>query len=492
MADSSCRDNLAVRSSAYADGVASQPGGCGDEPAVSRTIPESEAMTMNRYLLLGAGFLALLAVGACSNTTNSDAAASCVGPPPDAEIPLPIASANERVDLDEPAFSDPTSVTNPLFPVGVLEHAILLGVVGGETFRAETSVLAETDEIELEETGVEVLVSQYVSLVNRRIAEVALDWYAQADDGSVWYLGEDVFNYEDGVIADFEGTWVACEDGPAAMIMPADPRPGDVYRPENVYPVVFEEVEVLSVGQTVQGPRGPVSGAIVVEELHMDGSTERKTFAPGYGEFLTGSGDDEEALALGLPLDALGGSVPAPLQSILDDARELETAVAAGDWPAAADLRIDLEAAWTTYRAGGQPARLAALMDDELAALAAAVAAHEAVASRHAALGVEQAGLDFLARHESLAEINFLRLDLWLRQLILDSDAGDQPGMASDIALLGVVLARVSHLVPEVVLRSLRADLTLLASPAKRRDGAAVAEIAASMRGIMHSMIQSR
>ena len=54
-----------------------------------------------------------------------------------------------------------------------------------------------------------------------RIQEIALDWYAQADDGAVWYLGEDVADYKDGVIYTHEGTWLAGRDGPAAMIMPA-------------------------------------------------------------------------------------------------------------------------------------------------------------------------------------------------------------------------------------------------------------------------------
>ena len=46
---------------------------------------------------------------------------------------------------------------------------------------------------------VETLVSQYVAYLGGRIHEVAYDLYAQADDGSVWYFGEDVFNFADGV-----------------------------------------------------------------------------------------------------------------------------------------------------------------------------------------------------------------------------------------------------------------------------------------------------
>ena len=60
-----------------------------------------------------------------------------------------------------------------------------------------------------------------VAYLDGRIHEVALDWYAQADDGSAWYFGEDVFNYEDGKVADTEGTWIVGGETPAAMIMPA-------------------------------------------------------------------------------------------------------------------------------------------------------------------------------------------------------------------------------------------------------------------------------
>jgi hypothetical protein len=45
------------------------------------------------------------------------------------------------------------------------------------------------------------------------ITEVAIDRYAQADDGSVWYFGEDVIDYVGGAAAFTEGTWLAGRDG---------------------------------------------------------------------------------------------------------------------------------------------------------------------------------------------------------------------------------------------------------------------------------------
>src|SRR3990172_9956514 len=181
-------------------------------------------------------------------------------PPPDG---LAIAPESARVDLAMPVFSDPTTITNPLFPVSRQGSVLLVGEVDGKPFRTEVTVLPDPRIIEWERQIVETLVSQYVAFLDGRLAEVASDFYAQADDGSVWYYGEDVFNFADGVVADTEGTWLAGVDGPAAMIMPADPQAGDVYRPENSPGIVFEEVTVRSTGETVDGPQGPVEGAII-------------------------------------------------------------------------------------------------------------------------------------------------------------------------------------------------------------------------------------
>ena len=123
--------------------------------------------------------------------------------------------------LAMPTFSDPTNITNPLFPVSQQESVLLLGHVDDQPFRTEVTLLPETRIIEWQGQQVEVAVSQYVAFLGGSINEVAYDLYAQADDGSVWYFGEDVFDFRDGAIVVTEGTWLAGKDGPAAMIMPA-------------------------------------------------------------------------------------------------------------------------------------------------------------------------------------------------------------------------------------------------------------------------------
>jgi hypothetical protein len=116
-------------------------------------------------------------------------------------LPAP-GARDRRIDRTTPAFSRPTEIDNPLFPIAQVSQSLQLGTVDGEPFRAEVTLLPGTKTITWNGRQVPTRTHQYVAYSGGRILEVALDWYAQADDGSVWYFGEDVFNYEDGVVAD--------------------------------------------------------------------------------------------------------------------------------------------------------------------------------------------------------------------------------------------------------------------------------------------------
>jgi hypothetical protein len=129
------------------------------------------------------------------------------------------APTSKRVDVLRPVFSNPTAITNPLFPVSQLRSVIQVGKVDGKPFRSETTTLPTTGVVDWYGTKVPVVLSQYVAYLDGSITEVAIDRYAQADDGAVWYFGEDVIDYVNGAAAFTEGTWLAGRDGPPAMIM---------------------------------------------------------------------------------------------------------------------------------------------------------------------------------------------------------------------------------------------------------------------------------
>ena len=408
-------------------------------------------MMRTASILLAVGALGAAAPAADGAGPCDDSVATAVPQPTAAQMAaaglgrIPVAPLERRVDLVAPAFSHPTSVTNRLFPISDLRSVILNGNVDGREFRTETTLLPDTRVIEWSPGQcVRTLVSQYVAYLGGHIQEVALDLYAQADDGSVWYFGEDVFNYRRGVVQDTEGTWLAGKEGPAAMIMPADPHVGDVNRPENIPGLVWEEVAVRATGRTVAGPRGPVTGAMVGRELHDDGTLSDKVFAPGYGEFFTREGGDVEALALAVPTDALPGPPPAALRRLLHAANAAFRAASARRWMRAGAHASAAVAAWRAHRAGGVPRRLVAPTRRSLAVLVRAVDGRRRERARDAALGVVQAALDLELRYRAPGAIDRARLDLWARRLQVDAAAGRRAAVKGDVAVLEWIRDRVA------------------------------------------------
>ena len=109
--------------------------------------------------------------------------------------------------------------------------------------QVETEDGVETIVVEvLEETrvvnGVTCVVVRDQEFLDELLIEDTHDWYAQDDDGNVWYMGESVINYEydddDNIIStDNEGSWEAGVDGAIpGIIMKATLIIGDSYQQE--------------------------------------------------------------------------------------------------------------------------------------------------------------------------------------------------------------------------------------------------------------------
>ena len=355
-----------------------------------------------------------------------------------------LAPDQERIDLVVPSFSHPTRVTNPLFPIGHLD-AVILGEVAGRPLKIETTLLPETKTVDWGGQRVQALQSQFCAYLEGRINEVAVDLYAQADDGSGWYFGEDVVDYARGVAATTEGTWRAGLDGPAAMIMPGHPKVGDVYRTENIPGVAFEQVTVKQVGVTVNGPSGPIHGAMVGQELHQDETAlEPKTFAPGHGEWFSGGGHDFEANALSVPADALPVPTPAELTTLSSEAYHVFDAARSKDWNAASATVTSMTSAWNTFRAGEVSERLGAQMREALHALATGVGARDSRKGAQAALDVANASLDLQLRYRPPVQINLARFELWTRQLLVDAAARNAAGIHGDVTTLAWIRDRIA------------------------------------------------
>ena len=160
------------------------------------------------------------------------------------------------------------------------------------------------------------------------------------------------------------------------------------------------------------------SGALVISELHMDGSRERKTFAPGYGEFFTSGGGDTEALALAVPTDAAewrNARCGAEARQSRDHGVRRGDARRRGRDRPGSEVRHW----WRGGRwAGGEvPRLLRPLLERAVLRLGAA---EDPEGAAQAAIGLARLTQDLRLRHRSADAVDLLRLDTWLAQMLLD------------------------------------------------------------------------
>jgi hypothetical protein len=118
------------------------------------------------------------------------------------------------------------------------------------------------------------------------LVEDTFDWYAQDRRGSVWYLGEDTREYEDGKVVSTAGSWEAGVGGAeAGIIMPARPKVGMEYRQELSPGEAEDEARVLSLDEQATVPAGRYRRALLTRDTNpLDPKVhEYKLYARGVG-----------------------------------------------------------------------------------------------------------------------------------------------------------------------------------------------------------------
>ena len=140
-------------------------------------------------------------------------------------------------------------IDNPYLP---LEEGSLW-VYQGEDLLNSVFVTDREKEI----LGVDTTVVLDVEFSEGQLAELTLDWYAQDDDGNVWYFGENTAEIEDGEIVSREGSWEAGVDGAEpGIVMLAKPKVGQTYAEENAPGVAEDMATVISLNESVDVPFG--------------------------------------------------------------------------------------------------------------------------------------------------------------------------------------------------------------------------------------------
>ncbi|CAN5129047.1 hypothetical protein BH18ACT10_BH18ACT10_00220 [soil metagenome] len=202
----------------------------------------------------------------------------------------------ETVKLDPADFT--TNIDNPYWPMSPGDKWIYRETDEGSKMRVEVTVTDKTRKIA---NGVEARVVHDVVTEDGQPVEVTDDYYAQDKDGTIWYMGEDTAEYENGKVTTREGSFEAGKDGAqAGVIMPANPRDGMIFRQEYLKGEAEDEGEILSTNEQVQAPFGYYKGALLTRDTTPlePKVTEYKLYAKDVGPVLVvqtsgGSGREE-------------------------------------------------------------------------------------------------------------------------------------------------------------------------------------------------------
>jgi hypothetical protein len=204
---------------------------------------------------------------------------------------------SERVELDPGRFT--VEIDNRYWPMAPGTRWTYREI--DEEGRELEVVVTATSETKRIANGVTARVVRDTVTEDGELIEDTFDWYAQDEDGNIWYLGEDTAEFEDGEVTTTAGSFEAGVDGAeAGIIMPADPEDGMRYRQEYYEGEAEDNGEVLSVEERAEVPFGSFDGVLLTKDtitIEPD-VLEYKLYAPGVGPVLTfgvsgGSGREE-------------------------------------------------------------------------------------------------------------------------------------------------------------------------------------------------------
>jgi hypothetical protein len=205
------------------------------------------------------------------------------------------AATRYEPSIDPARFT--AEVDNPYFPL----RPGTRWVYESETDEGMERNVVEVTDDRREVMGVETVVVHDVVMLDGVVIEDTFDWYAQDDEGTVWYFGEDTTAYDDGE-ASKEGSWEAGVDGAQpGIVMEADPAEGDRYRQEYLAGEAEDMGEVRRLGGHISVPAGDYDDVLVTRDwtpLEPD-VVEEKYYAPGVGlvfEAMVEGGDEQVAL----------------------------------------------------------------------------------------------------------------------------------------------------------------------------------------------------
>jgi hypothetical protein len=191
--------------------------------------------------------------------------------------------------FDPDNFHNPLIIDNPYFPLEPGTIFVYEPRPNEDNVINTITVTYQTKEI----LGVDCIVVYDVEEVDGVVTEETYDWYAQDDDGNIWYFGEDTKeclcddDCESPECIDTTGSWIAGEGGalPGYLILAPEPKHGVCYQQEFAEDAQ-DRAKVLRLNAKVTLQTGEsFEDCLKTKEWTplSPGEIEQKYYAPGVG-----------------------------------------------------------------------------------------------------------------------------------------------------------------------------------------------------------------
>jgi hypothetical protein len=267
-------------------------------------------MAARRMISAAAVSLCVLSISGCQSGIQTSASASVPAesaapsmvaspsrpPEPTASAPLqstpPATEESVTETFDHGSFANSTTIANPWLPFAPGTQWVLEGSATVDGERIKRRVVTTTTDLTKVIDGVRTVVNYELDYDSGALVEAELAFFAQADDGTVWHLGQYPEEYEDGKYVESK-TWLAgSEEAKAGITMHAAPALATPSYSEGWGPKVgwTDRGRVFEMGSKTCVPAGCYTGVLVIDEFNRDepDAHQLKYYASGVGNVRVG------------------------------------------------------------------------------------------------------------------------------------------------------------------------------------------------------------
>ena len=259
-------------------------------------------------------FLLIIIVSACgAPAPATPEGVQSIPPSPTATEPPEEAPTQEPTedpefaipDIEAATFDNSTQIDNKYFPMTPGAEYVYEGFTQEGNNKIPHSINFTVTDLTKEVAGIQTVVAYILDYSDGELVEAEIAFYAQDNDGNVWFMGEYPEVYEYGEVIEAPAWIPGLKGAKAGIVMKADPQLDMPSYAQGWGPAVNwnDRGRVVGLGEQVCVPTGCYEDVLVTEEFsqQIPDAAQVKYYAPGIGNVKvtwTGKDSSREILEL--------------------------------------------------------------------------------------------------------------------------------------------------------------------------------------------------